>query len=345
MKQIILLTAFIFVFLQFASAIPIINITSPSNNSSTYSDSINLVAQISELVYNCSYSFDSNYSIPQNYFSQCYQESMNETHITQNNITEGTCGLSKAGQSISQSGTFWGGCPSATVWDWNDNNISTCVGANTGSSIDIRWYYVKPTSSIGAIWRFREGWANPVEFGAGTERNVTIPDSCWFFNSTALNLRFIGSTPSGSSHSGAFQCLNATGYSTIYYNSVGGLLFDEGIHWYNATLPSINVPLSISIGNHSVSVLCQYGLSSQNSVETFSFFSRLPVPPPFVPEYESNPIYQSLSSTGVGFSLFIQSISQFLPFFLLLMIILAVLLGIIYFIIILIKKHILNNSR
>lgn len=108
-------------------------------------------------------------------------------------------------------------------------NVSTsCGGLSTGSYsfTNFTFYqgqfninYSKPSLSVNAIWQVKHG-------KDGILYNITISDSCFNFNATLLQLRFImGETSGANTNSISYgQCQNSSGWNNIsnIYTGTGG---------------------------------------------------------------------------------------------------------------------------
>jgi hypothetical protein len=188
----------------------------------------------------------------------------------------------------------------------------SCTGTNCGNGVD------------GVLSTVAD-----INSGQYLESNYTVPN-----DATSLSLEFWG----------LFQemaFLNVTCRGTqVYYN-------DTNFAYLN---PTISLPLGC-IQNGEISLRYTQNLGGDNfalndsvisydysdvTSDSVTFFVESEIVPEeeSPPEYLSNPIYEVLSTSGVGFGLFIRAISQGLPLLLVVFVVVAgvgaILIGIVY---------------
>jgi hypothetical protein len=164
--------------------------------------------------------FNFNFS---DYSFYCYQESANESNQTG---IDGNCNLNYGGNYINNMVNY----PYKIV----DGNWGT-YGFNAGVSNDLFINYSIPDLAIGALW---------VSKDEDSTMNMSIPSSCFNYDSNFLKLKLIGyDTLTGSE----YYCYNGEWYNFI--NRTGWLFYEEAIYWLIQTNQTIN---SLSSTNGSL---------------------------------------------------------------------------------------------
>ena len=243
------------------SLLPVFNLNFPINNTYSNIKNNNFTAN----------SFDSG-------IISCYQESMNFTN--QNGNDTQNCGLNYSGNVISKSGNFMSICD-VSGQAWNDGNLSSCIGSADISGINLVYYYVKPQNAVSSLLTVKFGYSNPPPFVSGFNLNISIPDSCFNYNSTALNIKFNSISGGGSSYTSTFQCLNLTGWNTIYTSTQlnVGQLYEEAMIWNVSSLSLTSSGLknsTLSIYNQTSNVLINK-TSINFSASVFNYSLSIPV--------------------------------------------------------------------
>ena len=247
---------------------PTVTITEPSGSSGYFLLGANetLTYNISEAGENSSH-FDSCWYIygDDNF---CYQES---TNISNQTGIDGDCNLDYSG-TYSSSGVF-------TDWDNSiDGNWSTFGLASSVS--DWRYSYVNYTKPLGATNESKWVVKSLVTEGLGV--NISISQTCWDYNSTALLLRSKSNRFQDEAvefRNVYWQCYDGSWntlkeYVNIQYDPIhlpyNGVLYEEAINWnivniINCSETEVNFTYVDGVNSITVFAEDTYGLTGSST--------------------------------------------------------------------------------
>jgi hypothetical protein len=188
----------------------------------------------------------------------------NNTVITptvNNKITSSYCYQEFANVSTSCGGLSTGKYVKSGVWTIDtstlyDGNYNTYDGVTAGNTAYLHINYTKPKNSYGGIWKVKYE-----RLTTTVTNNVTIPQSCWNYNASRLELLLESSCPGGGVcvDSVYGYCKNSTGWQKIINSyATGAVIYEEAMYWTvfgSGTIPSTNGTIRLNITYTDASII------------------------------------------------------------------------------------------
>jgi hypothetical protein len=135
--------------------------------------------------------------------------------------------------SLNYSGNY------SSLGNWNDNDFGTAIFTTTQTNT---LNYVKPSSSSGAIWKYKAN--SGIDF-------KDIPNLCFTANSTFLLLQIVLDEGTDTTFG---NCWNGASWTTVFSDYTNNYFWEEGINWTFGPfyLTNYNVNTTTILNNVSV---------------------------------------------------------------------------------------------
>lgn len=160
----------------------------------------------------------------------CYQESYN---VTNQVGTDGSCNLNYTGNYTASGGGTW-----VTSNSLYDGNWSSNGGCSTSGFCISTIVYNKPINSLNtSFWTTRAGSNIP----NNNYSNLTLPISCWNFNSNYIKLEYQQKAVAPSNVK--YYCYNSSGLVFLYNETLGKQQYEEAMWW--------DIPVTTNSCNYS----------------------------------------------------------------------------------------------
>jgi hypothetical protein len=251
---------------NYDTTFPIINITTPANNSIYhYTSSVPLEFTYNEPVSTCMYSLDgaANVTIPQSYR---YQEIANSSSATNVNLSDGYFEMSyKKPLDVTASQAHWQLAFNDVSLIFTNYTLPyTCFMAST-DNVSVRVYYDTKVVDKSQYWTMSGAQILLQCYnGTGWEQITSLPFTVSYGNT------YVENPPSRYN-----DTLTYTGGNAYYVNDWGytfypkGALIEEGLWWQYPTSSVISVPTE---GNHNLTLTCTdiTGLNGTSNLTNFS---------------------------------------------------------------------------
>lgn len=176
---------------------------------------------------------------PNNNNSICFQESFN---ISNQTGLDGNCNLNYGGSAL-ETLSVWG-----NIEQLYDGNYNTMAIGSTGGGSWATINYKKPINAVTAIWKVKDNVSLT---------NLTIPQSCYNYNSTDVILAVHAQDNIGSYESswycydGDWNVLKSTNTHRVYDESIYWNISPINTQWYNDGTTNVtynyNTPTVVSV--------------------------------------------------------------------------------------------------